>query len=73
MRSIRTLMWALALGVVAVLAVRPLDALGEVLLLPPSYRPGVRIFLGCLWALGVATVWSYRPSSVATEPPDEDH
>jgi hypothetical protein len=56
------MVWAAVLGVLVWLALPAVDALGELLLLPPSYRVGVRILLAAIWLVGVAAVWAYRPS-----------
>jgi hypothetical protein len=56
-RVLRTLPWAVLLGVGFGLIVRPLDALGGVLVLPPSYHTGLRILLFALWFVGVVAIF----------------
>lgn len=60
-RIVRTLLWAVVLGVTAWALLIPMDALGRVIPMPPSYRIGARIMVGAMWAVGVAAVWAYRP------------
>jgi hypothetical protein len=56
-RLLSTLPWAVVLGVAFRLAVPPLDALGEVLVLPPSYHLGLRLLLGALWLVGTLAIF----------------
>jgi uncharacterized transporter YbjL len=61
-RVLRTLGVAVVAGILLVAFLLPaLDAMGRVLLMPPSYRPAARALLAALWLAGVGAAWAYRP------------
>lgn len=62
----RTALVALLSAAVLLWIVLPmLDAMGRMLLMPPSYFPTARGLVVALWLLGVAATWAYR----APDPP----
>lgn len=67
-KLLRTALVALLSAVVLLFVVLPmLDAMGRMLLMPPSYFPAARGLVVALWLLGVAATWAYR----APETPEE--
>ncbi len=48
--------WAALIGGGVLAVLGPLDALGGVLVLPPSYGSGLRLLLGALWAVGLVAM-----------------
>lgn len=58
----RTMVVAVVSAAALLFLVLPmLDAMGRMLLMPPSYFPSARGLVVALWLLGVAATWAYRP------------
>lgn len=67
-KLVRTaLVGAVTAAVLLFIVLPMLDAMGRMLLMPPSYFPSARGLVIALWLLGVAATWAYR----APEPPAE--
>lgn len=61
-KVLRTLLVALISGAALLFLLLPaLDALGSVLLMPPSYGPAARVLVGAFWLVGIAAAWAYQP------------
>lgn len=68
-RILRTLLvGAISGAVLALVGIPALDAMGRLLLMPPLYYPAARVLLGALWAVGLASAWTYQPPSIPPEP-----
>lgn len=58
------MLWALVLGFALGLMLGPLERLGPLLVLPPSYHLGLRILLAAVWLVGVVAIWVHtRPGA----------
>lgn len=71
-RFLRAALWAVILGLGLGLFLTPLDALGGVLVLPPSYHTGLRILLGALWLVGVIAIFVHGKDEDPTPPAPSD-
>ncbi|MBT8335184.1 MAG: hypothetical protein KJO11_01180 [Gemmatimonadetes bacterium] len=68
-RILRTLLvGAISGAALALVGVPALDAMGRLLLMPPVYYPAARVLLAALWAVGLASAWTYRPPEGVAEP-----
>lgn len=68
-RALGTGLWALLFGAALWLLLRPLDALGAVLVLPPSYHTGLRLLFGALWVVGIIALFRHARDEDADRSP----